>query len=60
MSEKYNGWSNYATWRIHLEIFDGAYDSHTAESAKEAVEEIKEIKAGKKKGKQFKDLLNEL
>lgn len=19
----YNGWSNYATWRIHLEIFDG-------------------------------------
>ena len=21
--EKYNGWSNYATWRINLEIFDG-------------------------------------
>ena len=20
---KYNGWSNYATWRINLEIFDG-------------------------------------
>ncbi len=19
----YNGWSNYATWRINLEIFDG-------------------------------------
>ena len=23
MTERYNGWTNYATWRIHLEIFDG-------------------------------------
>src|SRR5690349_9117410 len=23
--EKYNGWTNYATWRIHLECWDG-YD----------------------------------
>ena len=22
-NEKYNGWTNYATWRIMLEIFDG-------------------------------------
>ncbi|MBC8555816.1 MAG: hypothetical protein H8D23_39900 [Candidatus Brocadiales bacterium] len=22
--EKYNGWTNYATWRINLEIFEGA------------------------------------
>lgn len=22
MSEKYNGWTNYETWRIHLEIAD--------------------------------------
>lgn len=22
--ETYNGWTNYATWRINLEIFDGA------------------------------------
>lgn len=22
---KYNGWANYATWRVRLEIFDG-YD----------------------------------
>jgi hypothetical protein len=21
---RYNGWTNYATWRINLEIFDGA------------------------------------
>lgn len=20
---KYNGWANYATWRVHLEMFDG-------------------------------------
>jgi len=22
-NETYNGWTNYATWRINLEIFDG-------------------------------------
>ena len=21
--EKFNGWTNYATWRVNLEIFDG-------------------------------------
>lgn len=24
-NEKYNGWTNYATWRVNLEMFD-AYD----------------------------------
>jgi hypothetical protein len=23
MHSKYNGWTNYATWRVNLEIFDG-------------------------------------
>ena len=23
MNKKYNGWTNYATWRINLEIIDG-------------------------------------
>lgn len=23
MSTSYNGWANYATWRVNLEIFDG-------------------------------------
>ena len=23
MNKKHNGWSNYATWRINLEIIDG-------------------------------------
>ena len=29
--ETYNGWTNYATWRINLEIFDGMSfeDFHT-------------------------------
>jgi len=22
-NEKYNGWTNYPTWRVHLEMFDG-------------------------------------
>jgi len=24
----YNGWTNYATWRVNLEIFDGADFEH--------------------------------
>ncbi len=24
---KYNGWTNYATWRVRLEMFDGDYAS---------------------------------
>ena len=29
MGEKYNGWTNYATWRVRLEMFDydGASDN---------------------------------
>ena len=23
LSDRYNGWTNYATWRVNLEIFDG-------------------------------------
>ena len=23
MEKTYNGWTNYATWRVNLEIFDG-------------------------------------
>lgn len=27
MSDKnYNGWTNYATWRVNLEVFDGSED----------------------------------
>ena len=54
----YNGWTNYATWRVNLEIFDGVEISECfsgkpdlrdlADWAKEYVTEIVEIdtKAG--------------
>lgn len=47
MSNTYNGWTNYATWRVNLEIFDGlpledfseADDAYTlAEALKERAE----------------------
>ena len=39
---KYNGWTNYATWRVNLELFDGSYDEMhwTAESARDFAEEL--------------------
>ena len=41
MSDKtYNGWTNYATWRVNLEMFDGSETYWTAESAKDFVIEI--------------------
>lgn len=49
--EKYNGWTNYATWRVNLEIFDGfdprewwqgSFDSayHLGQALKDHAEEI--------------------
>lgn len=29
--EKYNGWSNYATWRVNLELFD-SWDANQLDS----------------------------
>ena len=43
-NEKYNGYTNYATWRVNLEIFDGfsAMDDEkvTAEYCEEYAEEV--------------------
>jgi hypothetical protein len=44
-NEKYNGWTNYATWRVNLEIFDGMHsdidgEKVTAESCKDYAEEM--------------------
>jgi hypothetical protein len=38
---KYNGWTNYATWRVHLEILgDIEFDEHiSADYLKEIVED---------------------
>jgi len=42
MDQKYNGWTNYETWRIGLEIFDG-YEMNcidSADSQEEALEMV--------------------
>ena len=36
---RYNGWTNYATWRVMLEMFDG-YDSDGEWMTGEAVEDM--------------------
>ena len=40
--ETYNGWSNYATWRINLELFDGMEFDHypSDDELKELAEDI--------------------
>lgn len=38
-TQKYNGWCNYATWRINLECFDGWEGSLDPELAEEIVTE---------------------
>ncbi len=40
METGYNGWTNYATWRINLEVFDGSDMQWCATSAREYVEEL--------------------
>ena len=36
---RYNGWTNYSTWRINLEIFDG-WDDIAGDITPESLEEI--------------------
>jgi len=36
--QTYNGWTNYATWRVNLEIFDG-YDSDGVSESPESLEQ---------------------
>ena len=43
--EKYNGWTNYATWRVNLELLDGMSAEEfgiTRENADDAHEIVKE------------------
>jgi len=42
MNKEYNGWTNYATWRINLEIIDGIeIETQTcASTIKEIVEDV--------------------
>ena len=41
---KYNGWTNYATWRVNLEVFDGVNpnDFFTWEDAHDLSKQIKD------------------
>ena len=39
MSDKYNGWTNYATWRVQMEIFDG-WDDIAGEITPESLHSI--------------------
>ena len=42
-NEKYNGWSNYATWRVKLEIVEGSeYSEMVFDSIYELSEHIKD------------------
>lgn len=34
--DKYNGWTNYATWRVNLELFDGMGLDHVADDPESA------------------------
>jgi hypothetical protein len=45
MTDKtYNGWSNYATWRINLEIFDGFELEFDADMEKDSEFDAYELK----------------
>ena len=35
---RYNGWTNYATWRVNLEIFDGATVDDVTGEAPEGID----------------------
>jgi hypothetical protein len=39
----YNGWTNYATWRVMLENFDGEERELSSEECKEMIEEYLEL-----------------
>jgi len=41
--EKYNGWTNYETWRVNLELFDGYELEETITSIFDFQEYIKEF-----------------
>jgi hypothetical protein len=39
---RYNGWANYATWRVNLEIFDGINASQLTGRRVNSVSELKD------------------
>lgn len=43
-NEKYNGWTNYATWRVNLEMIDGVDPRETFNNSKDLYELVNDIK----------------
>lgn len=41
----YNGWTNYETWRVNLEIFDGMTASHLTGKVVNSPSEVKDAAA---------------
>lgn len=43
-NEKYNGWNNYATWRVNFEVCDGmdkdAFENMSADAVQSYIQEI--------------------
>lgn len=44
-NQTYNGWTNYATWRVNLEFFDGVDEALDADDCRELVEQYIEDSA---------------
>ncbi len=45
MDTTYNGWANYATWRVKLELFDdtGLFEDRRYESISDLMDDLKEM-----------------
>ena len=41
-NEKYNGWTNYATWRVALEWFDGDNEEYYGINASDMADMLKD------------------
>ena len=54
MDTKYNGWTNYATWRVNLEIFDNfdvdGYSDDTYELSEQLKDYAEEVIFGEQDG----------
>jgi hypothetical protein len=41
----YNGWTNYATWRVNLEVFDGLEPTDLFDGARDVYDLSKQLEA---------------
>lgn len=50
-NETYNGWTNYATWKVNLEVFDGYFNQNETWTAESVESFIDEVVFGNEEGK---------